>query len=154
MAGWLSIVPWQLFVTFEFTWNISDAQARKVFAAYIDALERAHHAPIAYLRGDEKRPGVRRHFHAVLASHARLSEDIVKRQWFKVAGRGHLGDSIEVLSYEPGRGADSYGLKNMNELDCDWAFWNLELYIDVPEDPDRPRLHGSARRRWARRHRS
>src|SRR5712671_4141245 len=74
-VAWLQPVPWQLFATFTFAWQVSDPQALKVFREFINRLERSARGPVVFVRGDEKRysgcgmPGSPRHFHALLSAH-------------------------------------------------------------------------------------
>lgn len=154
-SKWLSPIPWQLFATFTFSWRVSDSQADMVFRAYIDCLEKGAHAPIAYIRGDEKRfsgcgkPGSPRHFHVLLASSVNLDPCFVKELWQHFGGHGVDGDSADVRLYDVSRSGVEYVLKMINRWEGGWDFHNLDLYI-VDPSPRGRHLNHMARRRLAR----
>ena len=51
-ANWLKQVNWRLFCTFTFAWRVSDQQAKKTFADFINRLEKHLKCDVGYVRGD------------------------------------------------------------------------------------------------------
>jgi hypothetical protein len=133
-ANWVRQVDWKLFCTFTFAWRVSDLQADKTFAAFINRLERALKCDVAYVRGDEKRPSGRgrpecgRHYHALLTSAAPLNSTYVAWLWMSMAGNRGDNAGAKVEPYNPARTGAEYVLKGMNEVDGDWKFRKLELF--------------------------
>lgn len=88
--SWLRPVPWQLFATFTFAWQVSDPQALKVFREFTNRLEGFLRGPVVFVRGDEKRysgcgmPGAPRHFHALLTAHRQLDRHFVAELWMSM----------------------------------------------------------------------
>ncbi len=117
---WLRPVPWQFFVTLTFAFQLSDAQANRIFLEYIDRIERHLRAPIAFVRGDEKKfsgcgkPGAPRHYHLVMTSTVPLSPDWMRSTWEAVAGRRSNGAGGDFRRYDPDRGGIRYVLKMMS----------------------------------------
>jgi hypothetical protein len=132
---WLRQFPWKLFATYTFSWGVSDSQADKVFREYINELEKRLRAPIAFVRGDEKRNAAfglsesGRHFHTLLTSNAPLESETFKTTWYRYGGSGYKGDSAEVREYSPELGGIDYSLKMINETEGDWSFRNLDLFL-------------------------
>ena len=161
-AAWLRTIPWKLYGTFTFAWPVSDAQADKVFYAFINRMERHIGSDIAWVRGDEKRwsgcgmPSIPRHYHAVFWSAAPLSGWLFESEWMSMAGvRASNTASDErqkpgakVDAYDPNRNAVSYVLKMINSPEGDWQFGRLDLALPAS-------THGpvtSRQRRRLRRH--
>ena len=134
-AAWLCRAPWQLYVTLTFAWPVSDIQGDRVFTAFIRALERKLHAPIAFVRGDEKRfsgcgkPASPRHYHLLLASTAMLVPLLIQMLWWRFGGCGADHDSAKAELINSPQKAAAYCLKFVNEADGDWRFHNLELFM-------------------------
>jgi len=134
-AAWLRPVPWQLFCTFTFAWQVSDPQALKVFGAFVNRLEQFVRGPIVLVRGDEKRysgcgmPGAPRHFHAVLTAHRQLNRHFVADLWMNLAGRREGGAGADVRIYDPNLDGLAYVLKFINQPLGDWDFRNLDLFL-------------------------
>ena len=132
---WLRPVPWQLFCTFTFAWQVSDPQAVRVFGAFVNRMERSLHGPVAYVRGDEKRfsgcgvPAAPRHFHALLTAHRKLNHQVVADLWMGMAGRRENGAGANVRIYDPNLGGLAYTLKFINEPDGDWDLRNVDLFL-------------------------
>jgi hypothetical protein len=135
-AAWLEGVPWQLFCTFTFAWPVSDMQADRVFHEFIVRLETRIRGPIAYVRGDEKRfsgcgkPGAPRHFHALIGAHRQLHCQWVAEEWMRLAGRRKNGAGADVRVYNAGGGALPYCLKFIHTPRGDWAFANLDIFLE------------------------
>jgi hypothetical protein len=152
-VAWLRQVPWQLFCTFTFAWPVSDPQAQKVFRGFANRLERSMRGPIVFVRGDEKRfsgcgmPGAPRHFHALLAAHRKLNQQVVADLWMSMAGRRDNGAGANVRNYDPSLGGLAYTLKFINEPDGDWDLRNVDLFLSHPNQPD---MNCRQRRRLAR----
>lgn len=158
-AAWLLRVVWQVYGTFTFAWAVSDGQANKVFAAFINYLERELGAPIAFVRGDEKRwsgcgmPASPRHFHVLMASTAKLDPQRLMRVWRRFGGSGRLKldgfdyayDSAKVMDRFDPRQKLEYSLKFINETDGDWAHRNLHYFVS-----DETPVGHRAKRRAAR----
>jgi hypothetical protein len=151
--GWLRHVPWQLFCTFTFAWQVSDPQALKVFGEFVNRLERFVRGPIVLVRGDEKRysgcgmPGAPRHFHALMAAHRRLDRSWVADHWMSLAGRRKSGAGADVRIYDPNLDGVAYVLKFINEPFGDWDLRNVDLFLSPL---DHQPLSSRQRRRRAR----
>jgi hypothetical protein len=152
-VDWLRPVPWQLFCTFTFAWPVSDPQAGRVFAVFIDRLERFLRGPIIFVRGDEKRfsgcgkPGAPRHFHAVMTAHRRIDPCFVTDLWMSLAGRRQKGAGADVRIYDSSRPGLAYVLKFIDQPNGDWDLRNLDLFLP---SADRESLNRRQRRRLAR----
>jgi hypothetical protein len=152
-VAWLRKVPWQLFCTFTFAWRVSDAQAVRVFKEFVNRLERSVRGPIGFVRGDEKRfsgcgmPGAPRHFHALLAAHRGLKQQVVADLWMSMAGRRENGAGANVRIYDANLGGLAYVLKFINEPDGDWELRNIDLFLPPP---DLVGMNHRQRRRLAR----
>jgi hypothetical protein len=139
---WLENVPWQLFCTFTFAWQVSDPQALKVFTEFVNRLERFLRGPIVFVRGDEKRysgcgmPAAPRHFHALLTAHRKLDRHWVAELWMSMAGRRENGAGANVRIYDPNLGGLAYTLKFINEPDGDWGLRNVDLFLSPPNPHD------------------
>jgi hypothetical protein len=154
---WLGPVPWQVWATLTFAWKVSDAQADRVFAAYVDRVERFLRCPLTYIRGDELRfsgcgkPASPRHYHVLFAAECRLDPRWLAAAWMALAGAGTNGAGAHVCQYDPNRNALAYTLKLVNRPDGDWSFKNLDLFIGVGNATER---NHRARRRMSRHGRS
>lgn len=146
-ANWLRQIPWQLFATLTFARRVGDAQAVQVFKAFVDRMEKYFRCPVVYVRGDERRlsgrrmPAIRRHFHALFAAPVALDPAFVRDSWIRMAGTRRNDGGADVRIYDPDRGALAYSLKQIFEIDGDWSFANLDLYLPSP------RGHGDSRTR-------
>jgi Ssp1 endopeptidase immunity protein Rap1a len=133
-AHWVKEIDWKLFGTFTFAWRVSDQQAEKIFAAFIDRLERTLKADVGFVRGDEKRPSgcgrpaCGRHYHALLASAAPMEAAAVEWLWMSMAGNRSYDAGAKVEPYDPARNGAEYLMKFINKVDGDWAFRKLQLF--------------------------
>jgi len=133
--GWLRDVPWQLFCTFTFAWQVSDPQALKVFGEFVNRLDQFVRGPIVFVRGDEKRysgcgmPGAPRHFHVLLTAHRKLDRHFVADLWMSMAGRRESGAGANVRIYDQNLDGLGYVLKFINEPLGDWDLRNLDLFL-------------------------
>lgn len=142
-ARWLKQVDWQMFCTFTFAWRVSDPQASKIFAGFIDSLERLLKCDVGYVRGDEKRfsgcgkPACARHFHVLLTCAAPLSAELVESRWMSMAGNRSDGGGALVKPYDPHLDGVSYVLKFISQADGDWGFRKLHLFhpLVIAETP-------------------
>jgi len=132
---WLRGVPWQIFCTLTFAWSVSDAQAHRVFTAFVDRMERHLRCPLTYIRGDELRfsgcgkPAAPRHYHVLFAAERQLEPHWVATTWTALAGARANGAGAHVCEYDPNRNAIAYTLKLINQPNGDWSFKNLDLFI-------------------------
>jgi hypothetical protein len=132
---WLRQVPWQVFCTFTFAWSVSDAQGERVFATFVDRMERTLRCPLTYVRGDELRfsgcgkPAAPRHYHVLLAAERNLEPSWVGSMWTALAGERVNGAAAHVREYDPTRNAIAYTLKLINQTHGNWSFKNLDLFI-------------------------
>lgn len=152
--SWLRPVPWQLFCTFTFAYQVSELQANKVFDGFINRLERSVRSSVIYVRGMERRfsgcgmPGCPLHFHVVVACAVRIDPLPVKLLWESMAGTRSHGAGADIRAYDPSKEGISYVLKFLNENQGDWTFRNLELALkDATRDRRQRRRY---RRNWAR----
>jgi hypothetical protein len=135
LVEWLRQVPWQIFCTLTFAWSVSDAQADRVFAAFVDRMERQLRCPLTYIRGDELRfsgcgkPAAPRHYHVLFAAELKLKPHWVANIWMGLAGARANRAGAEVSEYDPNRDALAYTLKFIYQPDGDWSFKNLDLFI-------------------------
>jgi hypothetical protein len=136
-AHWLKEVPWKLFCTFTFAWKVSDAQADKTFAEFINRLERLLKFNVGYVRAGEKRlsgcgkPACARHFHALLTSVApALGPGIVAQLWMSMAGNRDDGAGAQVKHFDASQNGVSYVFKMINQ-DGDWSCRKLHLFPPV-----------------------
>jgi hypothetical protein len=161
---WLSRVSWKVYATFTFAWPVSDGQANRVFAAFINWLEYELGAPIAFVRGDEKRwsgcgmPASPRHFHVLMASTALLDPLRLVDRWRKFGGSGRLKfngadyeyDSAKVMDDFDSRQKLEYSLKFVNQTDGDWAHRNLHYFAsDVTSAGHRAKRRAARKARRA-----
>jgi hypothetical protein len=133
-ANWLKLVPWKLFGTFTFAWKVSDPQADKTFAEFINRLERVLRFDIGYVRGDEKRlsgcgkPACGRHFHVLLTSVVDVDPATIENLWMSMAGNRDDGAGAQVHAYDANKNGVSYALKLINQVDGEWDFGKLHLF--------------------------
>jgi hypothetical protein len=151
LALWAKQVNWKFFCTFTFAWRVSDQQAERVFAAFIDRLERNLHCDVCFIRGDEKRfsgcgmPASGRHFHVLMTCVAPLKASVIESLWMSMAGSRADGAGAQVEEYNDSENGARYVLKCINQPDGNWAFRNLELFH--PE----ARASQLMNKRWRRR---
>lgn len=152
-VAWLRPIPWQLFCTLTFAWQVSDGQALRVFDRFVNRLERHLRGPIAYVRGDEKRfsgcgkPGAPRHFHVVLTAHRQIDPVFVTDLWMSMAGRRENGAGADARRYDASLPGLAYVLKFINQPNGDWDLRNLDLFLPTTDiEP----LSRRRRRRLAR----
>jgi len=86
-------------------------------------------------------PSIRRHFHVLFAAAVPLDRAFVRDIWIQMAGSRKNDAGADVRIYDPDRGALAYSLKQIFEIDGDWSFANLDLYLPNPG------AHRSARTR-------
>jgi hypothetical protein len=152
-VAWLQPVPWQLFATLTFAWQISDPQATKVFREFVNRMEAFLHTPIGYVRGDEKRfsgcgmPGAPRHFHVLLTADRQLDRRYVADLWMSMAGRREHGAGADVRPFNSSLPGIAYVLKFINQSNGDWDLRNLDLFLP---DTEIVPLTARQRRRLAR----
>jgi len=133
-ADWLKLIRWKLFCTFTFAWRVSDPQADKTFAEFVNRLERFLKSDVGYVRGDEKRlsgcgkPASARHYHVLLTSAAPMSPAVVEWLWKEMAGNRSDDGSAQVELFDANQHGISYILKFVNQIEGDWAFRKLHLF--------------------------
>jgi hypothetical protein len=134
LACWVRTVNWKFFCTFTFAWKVSDQQAEKVFAEFVNRLEHQLRCEICFVRGDEKRfsgcgkPASARHFHVLLTCIAPVNAKYIESVWQSMAGNRSDGAGALVENYDPQENGAAYVLKCINQPEGDWAFRNLELF--------------------------
>lgn len=158
LGTYLETMPWQLFATLTFPYEISRVEAEVTLHRFVDKLERATHGSIAYAGAMETRhysgcgmSGARAHFHLLMGAERSLDAGFVKKAWTAHAGRGQnksaIGgpaqDSADVRLFEPGKGGAEYCVKATDEVG-DWIQWNLEMMVPAGC------RHGRAARRLRR----
>ena len=141
---------------------MSDAQADKVFHAYINRLEHLLRARIAFVRGDEKRfsgcgmPASARHYHVLMTGTVPLDAPVesvlLATQWRRFGGSGQDQDSAKVLPCVDPQERAAYCLKFINETEGDWKFGNLEWFM--PGVPARARRTADRQARREAQHRA
>jgi hypothetical protein len=149
-AHWLKQVRWRLFGTFTFAWRVSDQQADKTFAEFINRLERHLKCDIGYVRGDEKRfsgcgkPACARHYHVLLATAAQVSPGLVEAIWMSMAGNRSDNAGAVVKPYNPKLNGVSYVLKLITQPEGNWESRKLHLFhpsVSVGSVTSRMRRH-------------
>jgi hypothetical protein len=154
-AWWVKQVAWQLICTFTFAWHVSDLQAEKTYAAFINRLECLLRADVAFVCGSEKqsesraKPASGRHFHVLLASTAPLHPTFVKELWQSMGGNRSDDAGAKVEGYDSSGNGAEYVLKYAPEKNGEWSFRKLELF-----HPEARGLHAMTKRfkRRLRRH--
>ena len=155
-AHWVGLVPWQLICTLTFAWRVSDEQADKIFAAFIDRLETARKCNVAYVRGDEKRfsgcgkPACARHYHVLLASEKPLDPSVVEVLWKSMAGNRSDNAGAQVELFDADQNGISYVLKAINHEQGNWTFRKLHLFH--PEARSLQTMNKRLRRNRRRQH--
>jgi hypothetical protein len=135
LVEWLGQVPWQICGTLTFAWSVSDPQADRVFAVFVDRMERQLRCPLTYVRGDELRfsgcgkPAAPRHYHVLFAAECKLNPHWVADNWMALAGARANRAGAHVCEYDPKRNALAYTLKLIYQPNGDWSFKNLDLFI-------------------------
>jgi hypothetical protein len=148
---WFSRIPWQLFCTLTFAHRVSDQQANGIFIEFINRVERQILAPIAYVRGDEKRfsgcgmPASPRHYHLLLACVVELDRDWLRNCWEYMAGERRFGAGGDFRPFNPALPGVAYVLKKLQYKGGDWQFNNLDYFF-------RSRRNTARSRRRMRRH--
>jgi len=141
LGTYLETMPWQLFATLTFPYEISRTGADASLHRFVDTLERKTRGNIAFAGAMETRhfsgcgmSGGRPHFHLLMSADHTLDAGFVKKAWTAHAGRGQnksaIGgpaqDSADVRLYEPGKGGAEYCVKVIDDTG-DWIQWNLEI---------------------------
>ncbi|HEY6337081.1 MAG TPA: hypothetical protein VIW68_01170 [Candidatus Sulfotelmatobacter sp.] len=133
-ADWLRHIDWRLFCTFTFAWKVSDPQADKTFAEFINRLERLLKFDVGYVCAAEKRlsgcgrSACGRHFHALITCAAPVSPGVVEELWMSMAGHRDDGAGAQVQHFDANQNGVSYVFKLMNQPDGDWSFGKLDLF--------------------------
>jgi hypothetical protein len=141
-ADWLRPIPWAVFGTFTFAWEVSDPQADRIFVEFINRLEQLLGCDVCYVRGDEKRlsgcgkPASGRHFHVVMASVAQLDCRIIADLWTSMAGHREGGAGAHVEPYDSHLDSIAYAWKFIHEIDGDWNFRKLPSVLARRRTPN------------------
>jgi len=139
MADWVGDVPWQLFCTFTFPWNVSRKTADMQLRLLLNDLESHLKTQICFLAGKEMKPpslgiGVPYHFHVLMAAHYPIPADQVAETWRHMVGKGKItplcpeGDSALVTLFDERQRGVQYCVKRANCCHGDWSFRWLELF--------------------------
>lgn len=148
VAKWLRPVEWQWFATLTFPWNVRAETAVRKLRQFINALEKAAHANLCVVAGQESKPhqqgmNVPHHFHLLMASHARISREAIEAVWLglvtlRPAQCSKNQDSVSAVPFNPGKPGAEYCLKGMND-DCgDWIMHRLEQFLPSVPGPSKP----------------
>jgi hypothetical protein len=150
VARWLRPVPWQLFVTLTFPWNVREETAEQKFHVLVDRLERGVRTSVCFVAGKERKADAseaRRipwHYHVLMTSLTSLDPSVIADIWHTLVGRSATdgnaqpaSDLVRIKSYVAELGGIEYCLKSMNDCQGDWTFRHLEHF--------HPRLPGSSR---------
>jgi hypothetical protein len=127
-TAWLKSLPWQLFCTLTFAYQVSLQQANALFDQFIDRSENSIRAPLTYVRGTENRysgcglPGSPWHFHLVIGADVALDPERLGRLWESMAGRRTSGAGADMRPYDRRLEGLAYVLKF-----GEWDFRNLHL---------------------------
>jgi hypothetical protein len=155
VAEWLQPVPWQLFATLEFPWNVKPETATSKFDQMIDAIERTLRTRVCCVEASETRSKsgatVPLHIHASFASAKPIPRQLVAGIWAEGVGRANSvgGDLARVEPFNPAMGGISYIVKLINDPDCEWGFRNVHLFnrnIQIEPKMDHASLRSA--RRW------
>jgi hypothetical protein len=164
-ATWLRPIPWQMFATLTFPWNVAEETADRKFREFMNSLERSLKTNVAFIAGKEARTktgdSVPWHFHLALTSARPMPADLIQRLWNRTVGRGRDSERFDehgavsqyehamVAPYDPVRPGIEYLVKLSHTtgayVDHKW------LHLFNPEiDRVRPRGEKSLRqnRRW------
>ena len=143
-AEWLAPIPWQLFATFTFPWEVNALRADWYFKRVINELEKALRHRICYFAGRERKPRsvgseVPWHFHVLLAAECPIPAKLVSDTWRSLVGIGNRtlthpnGDSVDLREFDPDKRGVEYCIKVLNDSHGDWSFRWLELFnIKMP----------------------
>jgi hypothetical protein len=81
LAEWLHPIPWQLFATLTFPWNVTSETADRKLREFINRLEKTLRSRVCHVaaRESESKTGaaVPWHFHLLLASLETIPADLV-----------------------------------------------------------------------------
>ena len=107
IAEWLSPIPWQLFITLTFPWNVTSETADRKLKEFINSLERDLKTRICYAAGRESQTkagySVPWHFHVLLASLEAVPVALVEASWLRLVARIHADpgeqDCIDVQPF-------------------------------------------------------
>jgi hypothetical protein len=132
VAGWVSPIAWQKFVTMTFPWNVTSETAGRKFKAMLGEMEREMRTPVAYvaaMEGRAKSGGkVPLHIHAAIAAKATISASRMEAIWTELTSRrtAQAEDGIQIKPWRDGAGGMEYILK-LADTDAEWSFRWLEL---------------------------
>jgi hypothetical protein len=159
VAEWIRPIPWQLFVTLTFPWNVKAETADRKLCEFINHIERELKTRICFIAGKEgcskHGASVPWHFHLLLASVEQIPVSLVESTWKRLVGRSKAGprndDSVDVRNYRADALSAEYIVKMIGSVDADWYCRWLHLFnpaIDYTPKRDHRFLRQS--RRWAR----
>jgi hypothetical protein len=158
---WLAPVPWQFFVTLEFTWNVGSETAKSKLKEHLAEIGKGMREPICFVGGMERKPGSQGasapwHLHVLMTASGKIPENRLKELWWKKVGRGQRtllhpeGESIDIKPFNDARLGLEYCLKFANDCHGDWFFRWLEIFNpNIPKSANhrevRRRTRGSAK---------
>ena len=152
---WLTPVPWQFFVTVEFTWDVRHETAVSKLKEYLRRISEQIREPVCFIAGMEnesKTTGMRVpwHFHLLMTAHRPIPEDLLRQVWWNMVGRGTKtlihpeGSSVVLEQVDPERAGLEYCLKFANHCQGEWIHRWLEIFnSNIPISAD----HRQVRRR-------
>lgn len=157
VAEWIRPIPWQLFVTLTFPWNIRAETADQKLGDFINEIERNLKTRICLIAGKE---GVTKHgalvpwhFHLLLASVIPIPADMVEGTWRRLVGRSNStsadDDSVDVRSFIADNLGEQYVAKMIASHYGDWNVRWLHLFNPaINYTPKRDHRLIRQRRRW------
>jgi hypothetical protein len=133
ISKWIRPIPWQLFLTLTFPWNVRAETAQKKLRQLVNLLEKTHRADVCYVAARESKPftygmGVPNHFHVLLTSHAPLSANTIRLLWSRLA-HGPASEHAKVDVYNYKLLGPEYCFKTINDSDGDWFLHRLEHFL-------------------------
>lgn len=156
-AKWLKPIPWQLFVTVTFPWNVTSETADRKLKELINALERDLRDSICFVAGKERKSlsagmSVPWHFHVLMTAHRPIPPNLVEDSWRKlvrphakrvdgisvVDGKSVKDDRVLVEPYNNDLRGAEYCLKSINDCDGDWTSRWLRQHHPQMKGTSRP----------------
>jgi hypothetical protein len=156
LAEWLSPIPWQLFVTLAFPWNVASETADRKLREFINCLEKTLRSRVCHVAARESESkagaGVPWHFHVLLTSLETIPADLVDSTWLKLAGRSSsISDRSDLAltrSFNNQVRAVEYLFKHVAS-ETEWDMRLVELFHpSMGERQTLKHLSKRQKRRW------
>jgi hypothetical protein len=156
LAEWLNPIPWQLFATLTFPWNVTSETADRKLREFINCLEKTLRSRVCHIaaRESESKTGAAMpwHFHVLLASLETIPTHLVNSTWLKLVGRSaskpHQSDLAHTLSFNSHMRAVEYLFKHVTG-ETEWDMRLVELFHPSMEERRTLKyLSNRQKRRW------